>query len=81
MLRDGKKQKHHLSADNTIRTTLVCALCRKFDSFFDSGSIIHMQNLFIFVVYYIILVNEQNIFGGVKRGRKTNRQYIYIVKY
>jgi hypothetical protein len=23
--------------------------------------------LFIFVVYYIILVNEQHIFGGVKR--------------
>jgi hypothetical protein len=39
-----------------------------------------MQNLFIFVVYYIILVNEQNIFGGAKRGRKTNRQYIYIVE-
>jgi hypothetical protein len=36
--------------------------------------------LFIFVVYYIILVNEQNIFVGVKRGRKTNRQYIYIVE-
>ena len=30
-------------------------------------------------LYYIILVNEKNIFSGVKRGRK-NRQYIYIVE-
>ena len=31
-------------------------------------------------LYYIILVNKTNIFLGVKRGRKKNRQYIYIVE-
>jgi hypothetical protein len=31
-------------------------------------------------LYYIILVNKKYIFGGVKRGRKKNRQYIYIVE-
>ena len=30
-------------------------------------------------LYYIILVYK-NIFGGVKRGREKNRQYIYIVE-
>jgi hypothetical protein len=32
-------------------------------------------------LYYIILVNKKNIFGGVKRGREKNKQYrIYIVE-
>jgi hypothetical protein len=31
-------------------------------------------------LYYIILVNTKYIFGGVKLGRKKNRQYIYIVE-
>ena len=29
-------------------------------------------------LYYIILVNKKNIFGGVKRGREKNRPYIPV---
>ena len=31
-------------------------------------------------LYYIILVYKKNIFWGVKRGRKKNRQYTYTVE-
>jgi hypothetical protein len=42
----------------------------------NQGTTLHCVESYL---YYIILVYK-NIFGRVKRGRKQNRQYIYIVE-